>query len=284
MSEKFYKRITEELRKGHSIAVVTVLSAGGSTPRSSGARMLVRRDGSIEGTIGGGQVEFIAIRRAIQAIKDKTDERLSLHLTRDLGMCCGGEVELYIEPIEPDMRVVLFGAGHVAHALAPILRAMDADIIVVDDRLEFADADRFPNCSLIHEDGISFAQNYTSNSDTYFLVVTHDHQRDQDIVEALLPKPCAWLGLIGSRAKIAKFFMRFRAAGIDEHLFAKVSGPVGLDIGAETPAEIAVSIAAEVVAVRRQRTGSIQSLSQKPIPARGGTGIGVAPKLTVSDS
>jgi len=280
MSEKFYKRLTEELQKGHYIAVVTVLSAGGSTPRSSGARMLVRSDGSIVGTIGGGQVEFIAIQHALQAIKEQSHHRLSLHLTRDLGMCCGGEVELYIEPIEPDIRVVIFGAGHVAHALVPMLHAMDADITVIDDRLEFADAGRFPDCSLVHEEGISFAQSYTSNMDTYFLVVTHDHQRDQDIIEVLLSKPCAWLGLIGSRAKISKFFMRYRAAGIDEKLFSKVSGPVGLDIGAETPAEIAISIAAEVVAVRRQKSGSIQSLSQRPIPARGGTGIGIAPKLT----
>ena len=241
--------------------------------------MLVRHDGTIEGTIGGGQVEFIAIKRALEVIKTGTNQRVSLHLTRDLGMCCGGEVELFIEPIHPDLRVVIFGAGHVSHALVPILNAMDASITVVDDRLEFAEQERFPECTLVHEDGITFAQGFVSNRDTYFLIVTHDHQRDQDILEALLPKPCAWLGLIGSRAKISKFFIRYRAAGLNDALFAKVSGPVGLDIGAETPAEIAVSIAAEMITVRRNKEGTIRSLSQNPIPSRGGTGIGVAPKL-----
>ena len=160
-------------------------------------------------------------------------------------------MEIFIDPVEPELDVVVFGAGHVAFALAPILTVLGCKLTVVDDRPELTNKERFPNAVLVDQDGLHYSANYPSNSNTYFLVVTHDHQRDQDIVERLLPKSMAWLGLIGSRSKIAKFFVRYRAAGIDERLFKKLNAPVGLDIGAETPAEIAVAIAAEMVRIRR---------------------------------
>ena len=281
MSQKLFQIASELLSKGQHIAYVTVLSTGGSTPRSSGTRMIVLENGEIRGTVGGGNVEHLVIKAAVKAIQEKQPTTLTVHLTRDLGMCCGGEMTLHIDPISPNIDIVIFGAGHVAHALASILRPMDVTLTVIDDRFEYNNSERFPEAELILEDGLRFAEQYASSLKTYFLVVTHDHQRDQELIERLLSKQMAWLGLIGSRSKVAKFFIRFRAAGIPESYFQKLSAPVGLDIGAETPTEIAISIAAEIIRVRRGQRSTPVSLSEIPIPARGGDGVAIPPGLSV---
>lgn len=258
----------EAMRSGRRAAMATVIAVGGSTPRSAGARMLVLDDGSIVGTIGGGAVEHRVVAVAISVIATGRPERFSAHLTRDLGMCCGGKMEVYIEPLQPRPHLVIFGAGHVAAAVAPILVAMEFDVTVVDERDEFATAHRFPSCQVVCTDARAFARSLPGGALAWWLIVTHEHQLDQDLVEILLPKSSAWLGMIGSRAKVARFFVRFRSAGLNEALFARLSAPVGLDIGAETPAEIAISIAAELVRVRRGSTRSPVPLSEVPLGAR----------------
>ena len=177
-----------------------------------------------------------------------------MHLTRDLGMCCGGEMEVYIEPLQIREPFVIFGAGHIAHAVAPLLQALDYAVTVVDDRDDYATDARFEGCVVNCVDPRQYAEQLDGGPDQHWLVVTHDHPLDQDLGEILLRKPHAWLGMIGSRAKIAKFRMRYRAAGLDDETISKLRAPVGLDIGAETPAEIAVSITAELVRVRRGST------------------------------
>jgi xanthine dehydrogenase accessory factor len=167
---------------------------------------------------------------------------------------------------------VIYGAGHVAHAFAPLARALDFDVTVVDDREDLATAARFPDCTVLVTDARAHAREQTGDPDVHWLIVTHDHPLDQELAEILLPKPCAWIGMIGSRGKVARFLVRFRAAGLDESLFSKLCAPVGLDIGAETPAEIAVSIAAELVRVRRRADRLPVPLSAIPLPARGGDG------------
>ncbi len=262
----------EAWRKGQPAAVATVIGAQGSTPRVGGARMLVYADGRIVGTIGGGELERRAVLAARRTIDTGRPERLEVHLTRDLGMCCGGRMEVYLEPLQTRTRLVLFGAGHVAHATAPLLLALDFDVTVVDEREDLNTPERFPGCTRHLADALDFARAETGNPAVHWLVVTHDHKLDQDLVEILLPKPCAWLGMIGSKAKVARFLVRYRAAGIDERLFSKLSAPVGLDVGAETPAEIGVSIAAELVRVRRRADRSPLPLSSVPLDARGGDG------------
>ena len=180
MSQHFYQSVTNELERGRPVAIATVLQTGGSAPRSSGCRMMVRADGSIVGTIGGGNIEHLVIQDCLKALRDKKTRHLKLNLTRDVGMCCGGEMEVFIDPIEPDLDIVIFGAGHVAAALQPILASIDCKITIIDDRLELAHSGRFPKGLLLHEDGIQYATKHVGGANTYYLVVTHDHQRDQD--------------------------------------------------------------------------------------------------------
>ncbi|MES2641148.1 MAG: xanthine dehydrogenase accessory protein XdhC [Myxococcota bacterium] len=268
---------------GEHVALTTVIGVDGSAPRATGARMIVWPDGRIHGTIGGGNFEYQVIRAALEALRVGRPRRYAVHLTRDLGMCCGGAMEVFIEPMGPRERMIVFGAGHVARPTASFARELGFDVTVVDEREDQADPERFPGVTLVTEDPRRFARRLVTDARTYILIVTHDHALDQDLLELLLSRTWAWLGLIGSRAKIAKFFIRLRAAGVDEALFARVSAPVGLDLGAETPEEIAVAIAAEVVRVRRGVSRAPVPLSAIPLPARGGDEVAHPPGPTPTD-
>ena len=189
-------------------------------------------------------------------------------------------MEAYIEPLQTQEHLVIYGAGHVGAATAALARAIDFRVEVVDDRDDLLTPDRFPSDAVLHlGDPRRTLDTLPWGPNTYHLIVTHNHQLDQDLLEALLPRTVAWLGMIGSRAKVAKFFVRLEAGGTDPALFKKVSAPVGLDIGAETPEEIAVSILAELVRVRRFCRRPSVPLSDEPIPARGGDGRALAPRL-----
>jgi xanthine dehydrogenase accessory factor len=240
------------MRAGTAAALVTVIGARGSTPRSSGARMLVRQDGTIVGTVGGGAWEHHLIGEALAAIAAGRPRRSSLHLNRDLGMCCGGAMEAYVEPLELQEDLVIYGAGHVGRAVARLATELDYRITVVDERAELLDPTGFPEGVHLREaDPLRLLAQLPQGPRSLHLVVTHSHQLDQDIVERLLPLELGWLGLIASRTKVARFLLRYRAAGMDPALFSRLSSPVGLPIGAETPAEIALSVMAELVARRR---------------------------------
>jgi xanthine dehydrogenase accessory factor len=252
---KVLQAAVDAIESGHPAALVTVIGVAGSTPRGSSTRMLVYADGGIVGTVGGGAFEFKVIENAIESIKTGRPIRYSVHLTHELGMCCGGAMEAYIEPLEKTVELVIYGAGHVGTAVAHIAQAAGFRVTVVDDREDFADPMRFlDGTRVIPLNPLKSLDELPWGEDAYHLIVTHSHQLDQDLVEQILPKTAAWIGMIGSRVKVAKFFIRLRAAGMDETLFEKLSAPVGLNIGAETPEEIAVSIVAEMIRVRRQST------------------------------
>ncbi len=238
--------------RGKPAALVTVVGVAGSAPRSAGARMLVYADGGIVGTVGGGRFEHQVVAEAQAAIASGRPRRYHVHLTRDLGMCCGGQMEAYIDPLASTPDLVVFGAGHVGSATARLAHEAGFRVTVVDERGELlADAQLPTDAARIEGDPRRVLDQLPVGPTAFHLVVTHDHALDQDLVERLLPMPLAWVGLIGSRAKVARFAVRLRAAGMDPALFARLHAPVGLDIGAETPGEIAVSILAELVRVRR---------------------------------
>ncbi|MEN9784768.1 MAG: hypothetical protein RLZZ299_32 [Pseudomonadota bacterium] len=268
-------RASEE---GVSVVLCTVVGVDGSAPRHAGARMVAWPDGRIVGTIGGGRLEHVVLGLVPEVLRTGVPRRVDVHLTRDLGMCCGGAMEVYMEPIRPRERLVVYGAGHVARPSAAIAVDLGFDVTVVDARDDWNTEGRFPGMQRVEGDPRAHARALEVDPRTWILVATHDHALDQDLLEILLARPFAWLGLVGSRAKAAKFFLRLRAAGVDEGLFSRVSTPVGLDLGAETPAEIAVSIAAEWVRVRHGRAGAVPALSEHPLPARGGDGVARAPR------
>jgi xanthine dehydrogenase accessory factor len=273
------------MKEGRPAALVTITGIAGSTPRRTSSRMLVYADGEIIGSVGGGAFEYKVIALALTAISTGRPNRFSAHLTRDLGMCCGGAMEAYIEPLETQVDLIIYGAGHVGTATATMAHAAGFRVTIIDERDEFANQERFDEAITVRcADPMSLLDELPWGMDAYHLVVTHSHQVDQDLVARILPMPLAWLGMIGSRSKVAKFFIRFRAAGLDEALFSKLSAPVGLDIGAETPNEIAVSIVAELVRVRRGAQGPCQPLADLALDARGGDGAAHPPALSITQT
>ncbi len=274
-----WSALCEAADRGERVALATVIGVDGSAPRAAGARMVVWPDGRIVGTVGGGEFEHRVIAAALDALRTGAPRRWAVHLTRDLGMCCGGAMEVYIEPVDVDEDLVIYGAGHVAQATARVAHDLGFRVTVVDEREEFATPERFPHARCIVGDPLLHARALRTDHRSYVFVTTHAHALDQALLEQLITGSWAWLGLIGSRAKLAKFFVRLRVAGVDEALFRRVNGPVGLDIGAETPAEIAVSVGAELVRVRRGAAQVPRSLAEIPLPARGGDGVAQAPGL-----
>ncbi|MSQ04154.1 MAG: xanthine dehydrogenase accessory protein XdhC [Myxococcales bacterium] len=248
---RLWQALIDAATRGESVALTTVVAVNGSAPRGSGARMVVWPDGSSLGTVGGGQFEQKVIEAALAAMAAGAPRRYSVHLTRDLGMCCGGAMDVFIEPLRPVDRLLLFGAGHVARPTALFAREAGWAVTVIDDRDELLTEARFPGCDRVGREPRAFARTLDGDPRGWVFLVTHDHQLDQDLLEVLLAKQWAWIGLIGSRTKVAKFRLRLRAAGVSEAQIARVSGPVGLDIGAETPEEIAIAVLAEMVRTRR---------------------------------
>lgn len=247
---------------GHPAALVFVVDVGGSTPRSTGSRMAVLHDGSIVGTIGGGEVEHRVIALALACLKSGQPARFDAHLTRDLGMCCGGKMSVHVEPLLPSPTLHVFGAGHVAHAFAPLASALGFDLTVIDDRDELNTAERFPHRRHVG-DPVRYADALQGHATSHVLIVTHDHALDLDLCRAVLTQSHGWVGMIGSRAKVAKFKVRLRAAGLTPEQLARLQAPVGLHLGAETPAEIGVSIAAQLIRHRRAITEAAVPLSMR---------------------
>ena len=251
---------------GERVALATVVGVEGSAPRHGGARMVVWPDGRIVGTIGGGTLEHRVIAEAQEALLAGRPRRYAVNLTRDLGMCCGGAMEVYIEPQEPRPHLILFGAGHVALAAGRQADALSFRVTVVDDREDWNSPERFPFAERLLVDARAYARTLDGAPTRWVFVTTHEHALDQDLIEILLPRAWAWIGLIGSKVKVTRFFLRLRAAGMDPARFASLRSPVGLDIGAETPEEIAVSVAAQWVQVRRQKGGLVPPLVIPTVP------------------
>jgi xanthine dehydrogenase accessory factor len=247
-----YAEIATLVAEGRPFVLATVIESAGSTPQKPGSKMVVLEDGSLRGTVGGGAIELqiIEAARALLA-SDARTRTIETHLTHELGMCCGGRMKVFLEKHEAPARLTLFGAGHVAREVAALARHVGFRVTVVDARPEWASAERFPGCELLLKDPADHARALTANARDCFCVTTHDHPLDQAVVEALLPKPGAWLGVIGSQRKAERFRMRLKAAGFAPEALARMRSPMGLPIGALTPQEIAVSIVAELIQVRR---------------------------------
>jgi len=256
MTADIYEEIVRLRREGLRAALATIVARKGSTPRKDAAKMLVYEDGRRAGTIGGGCTEDEVCCEALTAIRRGTPRLLRIDLTgdeaEDGGLICGGTMEVYVEPILPDPTLVIFGAGHVGKCVADIAGTIGFRIIVVDDRIKYANRDRFPDAKAIVVDAWKEAfEQLSVNESTYLLIVTRGHQYDLACLRYALATTAGYIGLLGSRRKIQLFYAELEKEGFDPAAFARVHGPVGLPIGAESPEEIAVSIAAELVSVRK---------------------------------
>ena len=234
---------------------MTVVRAQGSTPQRAGAKMLVWADGRTVGTIGGGCYENDAFWKAREAISSGKQALLHYELNDDFaqenGLICGGRMEVHIDPLAPSPRLFIIGAGHVGYQLSRVAADVGFRIHVVDDREKFASAERFPNAELAVEPIPEWLHRADLPPSAYVVVVTRGHQHDLEAMRALAARDLKYLGLIGSRAKVARICDALLAEGMPPECLQRVHAPIGLDIGAVTPAEIAISILAELIAVAR---------------------------------
>jgi xanthine dehydrogenase accessory factor len=249
-----YQEIIEMKARGEDAALVTVVSAGGSTPREAGAKMLVKTDGSIVGTIGGGNLELTAAKAALKAIRTGKAEHLKFGLQpgEELGMICGGDVEVFIEPLLSEPNLFICGGGHIGLALDKIGRLLGYKITVIDDRPEYVSAERFPEAQriIIENYRDSFAK-LNVNRSGYIVIVTHGHKGDEDALAGALSTRARYVGMIGSKKKNESVFSHLREKGFTKEQLSKVHAPIGIEIHGQTPEEIAISIIAEIISVRK---------------------------------
>ena len=252
--------------RGQAAARATVIGRSGSAPQVVGARLLLLEDGTLVGTVGGGAIEARVLDACRQTLRDGNTRRVDAHLVRDLGMCCGGAMEVFVEFIQPEARLVLVGAGHVAQALAPMARTTGLRVTVVDDRDDILEHPAFELCDRRNHDVDELDSGLPDLTDRDFVVIlTRDHARDEQALLHLLGRPHAYLGMIGSRRKaisiVRRCLARLDGLGQGRPDLSRLHTPVGLALGGRTPAEIAVSVLAELIAVRHDGSGAPMSLS-----------------------
>ena len=275
MNQEVFAAVARALEEGEQAALVTIVSTTGSTPQRVGAKMLVFSDGRTVGTIGGGCYENDAFWKAREAITNRRPQLLRYELSDDFaqetGLICGGQMDVYIEPIEPSPELFVVGAGHVGFHLARLAQDVGFRVHVIDDREKFANRDRFPDATeVVAEDIPTWIERSALPPHAFVVIVTRGHTNDLEALRALAPRELRYLGLIGSRAKVARIYDALIAYAMPPDRLARVHAPIGLDIGAVTPQEIAVSILAELIAVKH---GKVQgqdasARSMKWVPAR----------------
>jgi xanthine dehydrogenase accessory factor len=268
MNREVFAAVADALERGESVALVTIVSTTGSTPQRVGAKMLVFGDGRIVGTIGGGCYENDAFWKAREAIASRVPQIVHYELSDDFaqetGLICGGQMDVYIEPIEPSPELYIVGAGHVGFHLGRLAQEVGFRIHVIDDREKFANAERFPDAAEIVVDDLpAWIARTALPPHAYVVIVTRGHTNDLEALRALAPRDLRYLGLIGSRAKIARIYDALVEGGMPPDVLERVHAPIGLDIGAVTPQEIAVSILAELIAVKH---GKAQPAAMKWTP------------------
>ncbi|MBO0910435.1 MAG: XdhC family protein [Acidobacteria bacterium] len=251
-----YEEIVRLRREGRRAAVATIVNVRGSIPSFETAKMLVRDDGSISGTVGGGCVEAEVWQAAREVMESERPRTLTFNLNQnpkyDTGLVCGGTLDIFIEPVLPPASLSIFGAGHVALNLYRTARNAGFDVTVIDDRATYANRERFPEAKeVIAEDYESAMARLAPTETSYLVIVTRGHKDDMRVLRWAVRTQARYIGMIGSKRKTITIFRELVNEGIPEQLFERVHAPVGLDIGAITPEEIAVAITAELIAVRR---------------------------------
>lgn len=246
------------------VVLATIVRSAGSVPRRQGARMLIDADGSTRGTVGGGLFESLVARDALSALSEGRSivRRYSFNPEGEgpdaFGAVCGGNAEVFLDVILPADRLFILGCGHCGQALARMASLLGFTIVVADDRAEFAQRERFdsPGVELVLQSAEDFSNLPTADASTYVVILTKGHESDEAALRRVVRSPAAYIGMMGSERKRGIIFDRLRSEGVPEDAIARVHAPVGLQIGAETPEEIAVSILAQILAVRSERRKS----------------------------
>lgn len=237
--------------------MVTLVETRGSTPRKPGARMLVHPDGSTEGTIGGGSVERAVTDDALRALSREEPLVIEYKLTHELAMCCGGQMRFFVEPLMHSPALIVFGCGHIGSAVVDFASRLGFDVVAIDELEENANTGRFPYAhGIVNSYTPADLGDLPFGDDAYVVIVTREHSIDQRLLELCADKPWAYLGVIGSQRKAHLQRQRLAAKGVSDETIGRMRCPVGIDIGAQTPEEIAISVCAELIAERHQKSAS----------------------------
>jgi len=271
-----FEEIVRMRREGKRGALATIVHTNGSIPSYESSRMLVRDDGSIAGTIGGGCVEADVWAAAREVMQKEVARKMTFNLNHeadyDNGLICGGTLEVFVEPILPQPVVYLFGGGHVSMAVASAAHAAGFGVGVVDDREQFANKERFPMAQEILTSYEAAFERLKPNGSSYLVIVTRGHKDDMRCLAWAARTEARYIGMIGSKRKVLSVYEALEKEGFRAEEFERVFAPMGLEIGALTPEEIAISITAELIAVRRNAAEAahkrVSPGAQKSLAAR----------------
>jgi xanthine dehydrogenase accessory factor len=256
MVRDLYEELAELRSKGLRAALATIIVSKGATPRKDSSKMLVYEDGRRSGTIGGGFTEAEVCREALLTLKTGKPKLLSYDLTgidhEESALVCGGSMQVYVEPVLPDPTLFIFGAGFVSKAVAEAAKPVGFRIAIIDDRIEYANPEKFPMADDFYVNGWEEVfEKLPVNNSSYLFIATRGHKLDLLCLRFALQSPARYIGMLGSLNKNQSLFELLKKEGMDPAKFKRVCVPVGIDIGAETAEEIAASMAAELIAVRK---------------------------------
>ena len=261
-----YEELVRLRNLGQKCALATIVDVRGSIPSYESAKLLVREDGSLLGTIGGGCVEAEVWTAARDVLDTEKPRRLTFNLGQDAaydnGLICGGQLEVFVEPIMPVPHAFIFGAGHISKSLSKVATLAGFVTVVIDNRESFANRDRFPEAQEVHaEEYEELFPKLAINETSYLIIVTRGHRDDMRILKLAIATPARYIAMIGSKRKVLNVIRELEKEGTPRAAFERIHAPMGLDIGAISPEEIAVSVTAEMIAVRRNAASNWRSLS-----------------------
>jgi xanthine dehydrogenase accessory factor len=262
-----YDELVRLRRLGQKCALATIVEVRGSIPSFETAKLLVREDGSMLGTIGGGCVEAEVWNAARQVIETGQPKRLTFNLGQDAaydnGLICGGQLDVFVEPVLPQPRAFVFGAGHISKSLCKVLSLAGFGVSVIDDREAFANRERFPDADEVLAG--EYEEVYPTlavNEGSYAVIVTRGHRDDMRVLRWVAGTPARYVAMIGSKRKVISVIKELEKEGVPRETLERIHAPMGLDIGAVTPEEIAISVAAEMIAFRRNAASNWRELSK----------------------
>lgn len=252
MSQLFKELI--ELQNSNKKAVLcTIIATKGSAPRKVGAKMLVLQNGKIKGTIGGGALEKKVIKQALEVLQNNKALIVKHNLVNELAMCCGGTVELFLEPIMNTKKLYIFGAGHIGKALAQFSQTLNFSVYLIDERYEAFEDEKFVGIELIKNHHKTAIEELKFDENTFVVILTHNHDYDREILALTAVRPHQYIGMIGSERKVAIAKKNLEAANIlSPQQLETIDMPIGIDIKVITPEEIAISILAKLIDVRNK--------------------------------
>jgi len=251
-----YEEVVRLRRLGQKCALATIVQVNGSIPSYESAKLLVREDGSMIGTIGGGCVEAEVWNAAREVMQEERARHMNFSLGQDAaydnGLICGGQLSVFVEPVVPQPRTFIFGAGHISKSISKVATLAGFTTVIIDNRESYANRDRFPEADEI------FAAEYeevfpklTIRDTSYLIIVTRGHRDDMRVLRWAVETNAKYIAMIGSKRKVIGVIKQLEKEGLPRTAFERIFAPMGLEIGAITPEEIAISVVAEMIALRR---------------------------------